>query len=111
VTLSSLLVQDVIVRRNAAATTDAEGNTTRPADDDVTYRGRLGQQAAVETLTGSPTTEQVRWLLYLPAGATIGPRDRVVVDGVTYEVDGQPYRALDGTGAEHHVEARLVGVS
>jgi hypothetical protein len=111
VTLGSLLVQAVTVRRNAAATTDAEGNTTRPAASDQTYRGRLGQQVTVETLTGGPRTEQTSWLLYLPAGAVIGPQDRVVVDGVTYEVDGQPYRALDGAGAEHHVEARLVGVS
>lgn len=109
-TLSALLTQTVIVRSNGTAVIDDEGNTTRPSTD-TTYQGRLADQVVVETNDGTPATEQQRWLLYLPAGAVIGPHDRVVVDGVTYEVDGVPYRALNGSGGEHHVEAHLVGVS
>lgn len=109
--LERLMTQTVTVRRNAAGVVDTEGNTTRPTLADVTYPGRLAQQVAVEQQDGTPTTEQVRWLLYLPAGASLGPQDRVVIDGITYEVDGIPFRPLDGAGVEHHVEARLVGVS
>lgn len=48
-----------------------------------------------------------RWTLYAPITLDAGPIDRLIVDGVTYELDGdlQLWRGLDGRA--HHVEGFL----
>lgn len=47
------------------------------------------------------------WALRLPHDAVITGRDRVEWDGDTYELDGPPNKARDGSGAVHHIHARL----
>ncbi len=108
--LDDLLVQTATVLVNGAGTVDAEGNVIRTSSPTV-YPCRLGQQQSREDVGEGPTVERTTWLLYLPSGATCGPHDRVTVDGVTYEVDGLPFRVLNGDGTEHHVEAKLLAVS
>lgn len=46
------------------------------------------------------------WRLFLPVGTDVDGRDRVVIDGTTYELDGPPARPWTPDG-EHHVECRL----
>lgn len=48
------------------------------------------------------------WLIFLPAGTAIDTSDTVTVDGVTYEVVGDPWPARNPrTQTVSHVEASL----
>ena len=38
--------------------------------------------------------ESETWAVYLPPTITVGPADRLTVDGVTYELVGPPWRAF-----------------
>jgi hypothetical protein len=45
-------------------------------------------------------------VLFLPAGTAIDGRSRVLVDGHTFTVEGEPHEAWTPAGA-HHLEVRL----
>lgn len=70
-------------------------------------RGWIDQQARQEVRDGAAREAEVSsWIVYLPAGDPITASSRVVYDGATFEVDGQPNRARTPRGP-HHVEASL----
>lgn len=48
-----------------------------------------------------------RWSLYGPPIMEASPVDRVIVEGVTYELDGDLQLWRDLSGRPHHVEAVL----
>lgn len=104
--LDSLLVHTVTVVR-AATTVDRYGNTVKDWDAATrrTLRGRMVQLAQAENRDGREA-EIGTWRVFLPADDPINGRDRVQWDGLTFEVDGPPNRAWNGT-REHHVEAAL----
>lgn len=88
------LPQTVIVLTDGTWTEDAEGNPIRPAGTPTTYPGLLYQQTASEVQADGRTVQTVQTKLALHAEAAIGPNDRVTVDGLDYEVDGEPYRPM-----------------
>ena len=53
-------------------------------------------------------TRSLEWLLLAPTGSDVRAGDRVVRDGVTYEVDGVPTERRSPTGAVSHLRAELV---
>ena len=57
--------------------------------------------------TENQNLEATSFNLYLPAGVELGPQDRVVIDGVSYEVFGPGRGFNDFDGAAHHTEAVL----
>lgn len=101
---SSLLPQTCSVSLFTAGVVDAEGNPTATSTS-VTYPCRLQRRDAGEETAGLPS-ERSSWLLFLPDDATVDGGATVIVDGVTYEVDGPPERVY-GARSVHHVEARL----
>lgn len=73
----------------------------------ATYAGcQLQPLSSVEEI-GPGDQVITRWALYGPPHMAASPVDRVIVEGVTYELDGelQLWRGLDGR--PDHVEAAL----
>lgn len=54
----------------------------------------------------SQTFDQVmtRWRFFAPAGSDVVASDHIQVDGVDYQVDGDPVTWPDVNGLPHHVE-------
>lgn len=102
-------VRDVVIQ-TAANATDRYSDTILDwsAPTEVETTGWLAQ---VNTATLNDHRDGVvtAIVLTLRAGTAIGPHNRVVIDGVTYEVDGEPNRAWTPRG-EHHVEVSLRAV-
>lgn len=47
------------------------------------------------------------WTLFLPTGTALATDDAVVVRGEIFELVGEPWDALEGSAAVHHVEATV----
>lgn len=104
--LTSLLVRTVTIL-TADSRTDAYGDTqpdwTTPTGESV--NGWLAQQSSIQDLDGRNATSTAL-ILTVPAGTVITARNRVVIDGRTYEVSAEPIAAWTPRG-EHHIEAQL----
>jgi hypothetical protein len=68
-------------------------------------RARIVQRSSDEDRDGREA-RLTGWICYLPAGTVVTALDRIVWNGVTYEVKGRPNRAFD-RHKEHHVEVDL----
>jgi hypothetical protein len=102
----NLLVKTAMVfRRGVGPGTDPYNNPTEPETTSVSYPCWLEQTATVEITQGRSTVLS-DWLLVLPPEAVVDPTDRVVVDGRSFEVVGQPLSAASPRGT-HHIECRL----
>lgn len=91
-----------------ATVTSTRYNSERPDWDhpsEVDAIGWLTELSTVEVLDGRDTVVS-GWRLFLPAGTAITARDRVRIDGDTFDVDGQPHSATSPAG-EHHIEVTL----
>lgn len=106
--LRSLLTQTVTVQTHTAGADDVFGNQADTFPSSRTYRARLEQTAEDEQVVDRDTL-RTDWLLILPPEAQISGRDRVVADGVTFEVVGPPAVQRTPRGP-HHIEARLTVV-
>lgn len=104
--LTSLLVHDVTII-TPGTTTDAYGDTQPDwtTSTTSTVKGWLAQTSSIENLDGRDATITTL-ALTLPAAAPIGPRDRVSIDGIVYELTGAPISAWTRRG-EHHIECSL----
>lgn len=102
---------DEVIVIHPTSTTDEYGNPVLEFAANVTHtlvRGWLQREQG----TGGETSGQERspstmtFRLYLPAGTSIGVRDRVEIGGTIYTVHGEPnfVRGLRGVS---HVVARL----
>lgn len=67
--------------------------------------GWFSQTSTTETVDGRDVTT-TSYRLSLAADEVITAADKVTVDGVTYEVDGDPHHAQTPRGA-HHIECVL----
>lgn len=67
----------------------------------------LLQPGASTEFTDGRDTVAITATLYLPPGADIQPGDRVKIDALTYEVDGEPQRWESPTGRVSHTVAFL----
>lgn len=107
--ISHLLTQSVTIQR-AGTRTDGVGDTqpdwSTPVETEVL--GWLTQLSASEVL-GNRDAQVSDWRLFLPADTTINAGDRVVANGITYEVDGLPANRPTPRGP-HHLEAALHAV-
>lgn len=107
--LKALLARDVVIQ-TGTPTTDRYNNTTLDwsAPRERQAKAWLAQQSTIEnhqqrdaTVTSVSATFEV--------SAELDARERVVVDGQVYEVDGLPNVAHTPRGP-HHVEASLKAV-
>lgn len=105
-TLAGLLVHDVTVL-TPAAEADRYGGTVKRWDTATssTVKGWVSQQSRSENLDGREA-QVSGWVLFLHPDATITGKDRVVWEGITFEVDGPPNPASSPRGL-HHYEVPL----
>lgn len=105
-TIEGFFVRDVTIVR-AGVTTDRYGNesTDWSAAASWATKGWLARADQSEDQDGRDALIS-GWVLRLPVGTDITGRDRVRVDGTTYELDGPPNRPWTPRG-EHHVRCRL----
>lgn len=106
--LDSLLVHDVTIRR-AAVTTDRYHNPTVKDWNNVTdtaTKAWIHQQSHEELRNNGREAQLGGWVAFLPAEVDVDGGDRLIWDDLTFEVDGPPRRAWTPRG-EHHVEAPL----
>jgi hypothetical protein len=93
-----------ITRRLASADRDAYGDEI-PGTDEVETVCELQKSQGDEDAAEVADT---RWDLYLPAGTEIASGDIVTVDGVAYEVDGDPWPARNPRlRTTSHIEATV----
>lgn len=101
-----MITQTVTLVRRTKGTPDAFGNdtwttATRPVKGVVAPNGGVEQIQGRDTLVTQPT-------VYLPAGTDVTHLDAVVIDGLTYEVDGEPINWVHPlTGWRPGVEVKL----
>lgn len=92
-----------------ASTTDGHGNVVRnytvPPAASTSIAGRMQQDQGDEPLSEGREPLERRWTLFTNQSG-IGGYDRIVFDGMTFEVDGPPAPAYGGT-AFHHAEVKL----
>jgi hypothetical protein len=103
--LSKLLKRTVTVQhRTETGNQDEYGNDV-PGIVDQVVKGELQQHSREEA---EGTLSQTGWLLILPPDTLIDTNDGVIVDGETFEVIGDPWRAWNPRlGRFEHVEATL----
>lgn len=103
---AGLLTQTAVVVHHPSAGADAEGNPTFATPTTTTYPCLLQQVDSSEIVEGErrATTSLVLFLPAAAAGATF--EDGVSVDGLPYQVEGQPDVLRTPRGV-HHVEAKV----
>lgn len=78
-----------------------------PTETPATTVCELQQRQRSET-SDPGQVSKTEWLLILPAGTTIATGDTVTIDGLAYEVSGEPWPARNPrTQAASHVEATV----
>lgn len=96
-----------IRRRSATGPDDAFGNPTNDVAETPALC-ELQQRARPET-TDAGTVAQTEWALFMLADVELDTGDAVVVDGLEYEVAGEPARLRNPrSGVVEHIEATLV---
>jgi hypothetical protein len=108
--LSSAVADRTIVRLRAPSVANRYGDAEADwsAATATTIAGCALQPAGSTEFTDpTRTVVTTRWTLFLPPGTDLAPGDRVDVDGVTYEVDGEPLDWSAPGGNLDHVAAVL----
>lgn len=84
--------EPVTVLTRAQTGTDRYGNAVYGwPEPGTTYdRCAFAPGTSTEPVEPGRTAVLVDAVVYLPAGAEVGPADRLIVRGVTYEVQGEP---------------------
>jgi hypothetical protein len=100
-----------IVPAVTSATADRYGSASVTfAAAGRTVMGWVSQTAAEEPQSDLRDPLVTSLVLFLPPDTAITGRDRVILDDVTYTVEGTPHRAWRPSG-EHHLEVRLQEVT
>lgn len=81
---------DTCVVQRATVTSDGQGGRTKTWATAGTYACRYSEDrnAAREEVTPSGIKALSMWRITFPAGTDVDEKDRVVVSGQTFEVDG-----------------------
>lgn len=105
--LTDLLNQPCqIIRRSQSGEADEYGNDV-PSATVVETVCELQQQQRSEP-AGDAELSDTRWLAVFPAGTDLRTGDSVAVDGLAYELVGDPWHARNPrTHSVSHVEATL----
>jgi len=110
--LQKFLNQQFYIHKNSTTGKDEYGNTTYSDSGVVTpvlgyMEHYLEQSNSVENLEDRDTVV-TGWNAWLPADADITAFDRLVFDGRTFEVDGEPWKAYNPrTASVSHVVVHL----
>lgn len=89
-----------------SASVDEYGNPTATTTT-TTSACYIAQARRFEARVDAATAEEL-WTGWFPAGTALDAGDQVTVGGVTYGVDGPPWRATNArTGDEELIEATL----
>lgn len=109
-TFSGLLVHDVTIL-TPGTQADRYGGTDKRWDnaEEATVKGWVAQQSRSEVTDGREA-QVSGWVLYLDPDATVTGKDRIVWEGITFEVDGPPNPAWTPRGL-HHYEVPLRAVT
>jgi hypothetical protein len=113
--MTTALGAQQLIRVRASEVTDGRhGGRARDwktADTEVIIGCNVQPFATAEsTLQAAYVADRLR--VFAPPGTDLLPTDRVIYDGVTFEVDGSAQRWHDFSGQEHHIELvikRLAG--
>jgi hypothetical protein len=105
VSLQSLLAESATIYHPQFDAVDAYGNPQPGIETSEVYPVRL-EQLSTDELVRDRDTVVADWRMFLPAGAEIGPFDRVESDGRTFEVWGDPIEQRTPRGV-HHQEIKL----
>ena len=84
--------QSITVHRYTLGSADAHGNAAESwvADAAPTLVHAVAPGASAEALQTGRDVSQVAWTVYAPQGTVLAARDRVVWQGETYHVNGNP---------------------
>lgn len=111
---TNMLTQTATIVHHPPAGSDAEGNPTFGTPTTTVYPCRLEQiqgrgastAGSQEMVVGESRTD-TNLVLFLPAeAATATFEDEVIIDGVRYQLEGQPDVLRTPRGI-HHIEARV----
>lgn len=103
--LASLINRPCVLRHRTGGTmVDRDGNEIpEVVEIDTVCELQQRQRRENEEQIGDAT-----WVAFFRPGETIGSGDEVVVDGVVYQVEGDPWPVRSPrVGTLHHVEATL----
>lgn len=102
-----LLVHTVTVL-TPGTTTDAYGDTVPnwTTATSVSSAARVVQRSARENID-TRDASITEWVVYLPGDVTVTHANRIVWDGLTFEVAGDPKPAVRRTSTVHHYEVPL----
>lgn len=96
----------IITREYDPDTVDTGGVET-PVETLTETVGELQQQQRTEPVEAGDLSD-TKWLLILPAGASVMTGDAVLIDDMVFEVVGDPWHARNPrTQQASHVEATL----
>lgn len=107
--IPAFLLDQLAVVQHYELVEDPKGDPVRGLVSTTSYHCRLDQRATREDEINAQTVLTDK-IIFLPAGAVISADDDVLIDGVTYKVEGDPLRAR-AFGSEHHVEAQLRSIA
>lgn len=99
---------DTVTRQRGTVSDGAHGEpvTDWTTPSTAVYRAEVQPLSTVEALAAQQRTE-TRWKAFLDYTADVLATDRIVWDGDTYEVDGEPER-WKRRAVGHHLELFLI---
>ena len=100
------LLSQTATRLRPTVNTDAAGAQVEAGTTAAAYACRLERRSTSTGDVAGGTVETGSWVLYLAPDADVKASDRVEVDGVEYEVIGDPHPVQSPRGT-HHVEVDL----
>jgi len=106
---SSLLVHSLTIQNLVPGATDRYGNEIETWDAGVVLPARVEQMDALtlgRELIIDRDTRQTFWRVFMEADAPVNGLSKVIWEGRTLEVDGEPADVADGVGS-HHLEFRV----
>lgn len=108
-TLNGLINRPCTITHRSAGTERNEFGDEIPAETTTETVCELQQRQRSED-SDRGEISSTGWVLFLPYDTLLATGDTVTVGGVSYEVDGEPWAALDPephTGDDSHIEASL----
>jgi hypothetical protein len=106
--IESLLTRPcTIIHRSDSGEIDAYGDAV-PTEDTVETYCEIQQLDGDERPVTEGQTSRDTFNAWFPIDQELDTSDAVVIDGVEYQVSGNPWRATTGAAGLHHVAARLV---
>lgn len=109
-TLAMLLNRPcTIIRRRAGSATNEQGDKIMLEQPyDTVCELQQHQRGPNREQTAEGEIARSDWLLILPAHSDLRLGDAVIVDAISYEVDGEPWPARNPrTRTQSHIEATL----